>query len=166
MDLQAEVEDPAQIGAGVAFEYFGDLAVAERSLQTPREAHQLLSMRPATVLLDRAQRVHEAIDAETDGVGKIRVENEELKDAIVGKVGGVDLAVGLEGGAGPQQADPLQVFESVVGIVGGFEVVVVVDLEQARGRRGALDIAADLNELPALAMAEGRVCDALEEVDA
>src|SRR5271163_4775554 len=97
---------------------------------------------------------------------KVRIEDQELKDAIVGEVGGVDLTVGFEGGAGPQQPDPFQIFESVVGFLRRLEAVVVVDLKQPRGRRSAFDIAPNLDELPALAMAQGSICHSLEQMNA
>src|SRR5580658_9663675 len=119
-------------------------------------------MMAATVLLDGAQRVDQAVDAKANGMRKIRVKNEEFQNAVVGKVGGIHLAVAFKGGTRAQQPDPFQVIEGVVSLVRRLETVAVVDLEQPRRRRGALNIAADLNELPAFAMAQCRIGDTVE----
>src|SRR5271154_7082881 len=104
----------------------------------------------SAVLLHGAQRVHQRIDAETNGVGKISVEYQEFQNALIREVCGIHLAVALKRGAGAQQPDPLQIIEGVVGLVRRLETVVVIDLEQPGGGRGTLDIAAYLDKLPSL----------------
>ena len=101
-------------------------------------------------------------------MGELGVEQKELEDPLGGEVGGVDLAVGLKGGGGAEQAHPVEVLVRLGEIVG--EIVVVKEigvegLEQHGGGGGALDEAADLDELPAFAVAHGGVGDALELVD-
>jgi hypothetical protein len=59
--------------------------------------------------LDGFDGVADAVDAVADGVRKVAVEEQKLQDAIGRKVGGVDLAVGLEGGAAAQQAHQLKI---------------------------------------------------------
>jgi hypothetical protein len=47
-------------------------------------------------------------------VGKVAVEQQKLEDAIGRDIGGVDLAVGFEGGAAAQQADQLKILVALV----------------------------------------------------
>jgi hypothetical protein len=83
------------------------------------------------------------------------------------KIGGVDLAIGFEGGATAEQADQFEVL--VAGVDSRsclIEEVGLVDLKQRGGGVGALKIAAEADELPSLAVNHGGVADALEEVNA
>ena len=98
--------------------------------------------------------------------GKVAIEEQEFENAIGRDVGGVDLAVGLEGGAAAQQADQLEVLVAGVLALGRAEEFGLVDLKQGGGGVGALEVAAEADELPALAVNHGGVADALEEVNA
>ena len=105
-----------------------------------------------------------AVDAVTDGVRKVAVEEKKLYDAIGDDVGGVDLAVSFEGSTAAEQAHQFKVL-----VTGAFlflfEEIRLVDLEHGGGGVGALEIAAQADELPTLAMNHGGIADAFEEVN-
>ena len=81
-------------------------------------------------------------------------------------VGGVDLAIGFEGGATAEQADQLKILVTGVLALVRVEEFLLVDLEHGGGGVGAFEIAAEADELPALAVNHGGVADALEEMNA
>ena len=81
-------------------------------------------------------------------------------------VGGVDLAVGFEGRAAAEQADQLKILVAGVLALLGIEEFLLVDLKHGGGGVGALEVAAEADELPALAVNHGGVADAFEEMDA
>ena len=110
-----------------------DRSISQGCLQAAGKPHQLLGVVAAAILLDVAQRGDEAVDTETDRVRKVRVEQEKLEDAVVGQIGGVNLAVGLERSAGAEKANPLEVFEAVMRLLGRFVSVALIELEQPRG---------------------------------
>ena len=75
-------------------------------------------------------------------------------------------AVRLERAARSQQAHPLHELAELGRLSRRALEVAIVHVEQRRRRRGALDVAAQLDELPALAVRHRRVGDALEQVHA
>ena len=108
----------------------------------------------------------DAVDAVANGVREVAIEEEELEDAVRGEIGGVHLAISFEGGAAAQQADLLEVLVAGVTPLRRAEQVGLIDLQQRGGGVGALEVAAQANELPALAVNHGGVADAFEEMDA
>ena len=95
---------------------------------------------------------------------KLGREEQELEDAVRPQFGGVDLAIGLERRAALKQADPLEVIAGIDrrgGIVGENAVVYV---DQRGEHAGALDEAAELDEVPAFAVVHRGVGQALEHV--
>jgi hypothetical protein len=53
--------------------------------------------------------VADAVDAVANGVRKVAIEQQELENAVGRKIGGVDLAVGLERRATAQQAHQFKI---------------------------------------------------------
>ena len=102
---------------------------------------------------------------------KDRVEQQKLGDAVGRHVRGVDAAVRLERGAALEQTHPFEILgrlvgDAIVGFARGLACgALVVGAEQRGDGVAALQEAPRLDELPALRVAEGRVGEALEEVD-
>src|ERR1700739_2973303 len=97
---------------------------------------------------------------------KLGVQEQEFRYPQRANLGGVRLAIGFESDATAEKADPLEVFRRFDGT---FKIVghaLEMGLEQRGERIRALDITAQLNELPALAVAHGGVGDAVEEISA
>ena len=107
--------------------------------------------RRAAGTLDGFERMRDAVDRIADGVGEIAIEEKEFEDAVGGDVGGVDLAIGFERGATAQQAHLLEILIAGVLPLRSAEQVGLIDLQQRGGGVGALQIAAEADELPSLA---------------
>jgi hypothetical protein len=104
----------------------------------------------------------ETVDSEAQGMGELGVEEEELQDLMRREISGVDLAVGFECGSAAKEAHPFEVLVASRKSFGLSPEVVVVGLKQNGCSSGALDEAADLDELPAFAVAHGGICDSVE----
>jgi hypothetical protein len=165
VDLAALRLDAAKVGDDVLVEDLVYATKAKGCLEATGEAAELGGTLVAAFALDGLERVLEAINGEAQGVREPFVEEEELEDALGCEIGGVDLAVGLEGGRGTEQTHPVEVLVLVVERVVGGPEILVVGLDEDGSCRGALDVAADLDELPSLAVAHGGVGDALELVN-
>src|ERR1700761_4888180 len=123
-------------------------------------------MQPTPFALDRVQRLVQPVDRVANGVRKLRIEQQEFHDALIGQVGRIYLAIGLKRSTGPEQSDPFQILVGVDRILDLRENIAVIDIEQLGGRRGALQKTPYLQKLPSLAVAERGVGDSLEEVHA
>src|SRR6202021_3745563 len=97
-------------------EDFSDAGVAELGVQQADHRSDLFRRPTAAGTLDRLDGVANTVDAETDGMGKVAIEKEELENALGRDVGGVDLAIGFKGGTTAQQADKCQIL--VAGALG------------------------------------------------
>ena len=86
-----------------------------------------------------------------------------MKDLGLREVGCGDIAVGFKGGSAAQQAHPLQKLR-VAGAFGDAVVssVRIKDTQQCSDGECPFDGPANLDEVPALAMAHGRVGHALK----
>jgi len=93
------------------------------------------------------------------------VQNQEFGDPLRLHIGSVRLAISLEGGAGAQQSDPLQVDAFRSGRSGLMEFM-EVRAHQSRDGHGTFEIAPGLDELPALTVGHGGIGDALEQMRA
>ena len=96
---------------------------------------------------------------------KTRMQNQEFRDALRLHIRGIRLAISLERGARAQQSDPLQIDAFSRG-VGGLMEFAKVRAHQSGNGHGALQVAAGLDELPALAVGHGGIGDALKQMRA
>ena len=65
-------------------------------------------MAPGAAVLDGFECIETTVDAITNGVGEVLIEEQEFENAIGADVSRVDLAVGLESCAATQQANLFQ----------------------------------------------------------
>ena len=108
-------------------------------------------------------RQRQRIVAERPEVG---VQHQVLRDAPGPHVRGVVPAIGLERAARLQQAHPLDVLADAQVPLVGPVALAELHLEEGSRGAGALDVTAELHEVPALAVRHGGVGDALEQVHA
>ena len=166
VNAQALLADGVQECRRIAGQNFADGGVAEHGVQPADARGELVRRAAAAGALDGFNGVADAVDAVADGVGKVAIEQQKLENAVGSKIGGVHLAVGFERRAAAQQADQLEVLIAGVLALRQVEELRLIDLEQRGGGVGALQVAAEADELPALAVNHGGVADALEEMDA
>ena len=140
--------------------------VAEHGVQAADARGQFVRRAAAAGVLDGLDGLANAVDGVADGVGKVAIEQQKLENAIGSEIGGVDLAVGFEGRAAAQEADLLEILVAGVLALRRMRELRLIDLEQRGGGVGALKVAAEADELPALAVNHGGVADALEEMNA
>ena len=116
---------------------------------------KLIGRTAAAGVLDGIDCGTDAIHAVADGVRKVAVEQQELENAIGNDVCGVDLAVGLECRATTEQTHQLEVMVTGVLPLLRVEQFGLVNLKHGSGGIGALQVAAEANELPALTVNHG-----------
>ncbi len=153
--------------AGVSpCQYLVDGGEAEHGVQPADAGDQFVRRAAAAGALNGFNGLAHAVHAVADGVRKVAIEQQKLQNAVGRNIGGVNLAIGFEGCAAAQQADQLKILIAGVLALLRMKQIRLIDLKQ-RGRGvGALEIAAQADELPALAVNHGGVADALEEMDA
>ncbi len=130
MDLAALHQNAVQVADHVLREDLVHLGIAQRRLQPAGDAREMLGALLAAFALDGVQRVLQGVDGEAQRVREVGVQQQELEDLLRRQVGGVDLAVGLEGRARAQQPHPLQILVALGDAVGVAPEIVVVDLQQ------------------------------------
>ena len=139
---------------------------SEHGVQSADAGGQFFGRTAGAGALDGFEGGADAVDGIANGVGEVAVEQQKFEDAVGGDVGGVDLAIGFECRAAAQKAHLLEVLVAGVLAFGSAEEIGLVDLEQGGGGVGALEVAAETDELPALAVNHGGIADAFEQVDA
>jgi hypothetical protein len=102
VDLTALRLDTAEVGDDVLVEDVVDPAKAQGGLKTTGEAAELGGALLAALALDGFERILEAVDGEAQRVRELLVQEKELEDALGREIGGVDLALCLEGGRGTE----------------------------------------------------------------
>ena len=150
--MQADIEDvlrraELELGQEPAGQFLG--LVAEATLMDPGDAAQ-----------DRVEVAH----GEAHGAGEVVGKQQELGDQRGLDFGAIQGLVGVPGTAGTEHGGPAK----GVGLTGGGGRAVrgegvVAHVEDARGLVGALEVAAALDEEPALVADDGGIGQALEE---
>ena len=107
------------------------------------------------------QRIAHAIDGKPHGMRKFGVEQQEFGDLLRPDRRRVGFAIGLERRAEFQQHQPVEIFGRVRDI--RFRRA-EMQIEQAADQLCALDMTAELQKIPAFAMAEGRIGDAAQRM--
>src|SRR5580693_1338786 len=150
----------------ISGEDLSDAGVAELCVQQADDGSDLFRRAAAAGTLDGLDGMANTVDAETDGVGKVAIEKEELENALGRDVGGVDLAVSFKGSTTAQQADEFEILVArTLALLLGRQFL-LIDLKQSGGGIGALKIATEADELPSLAVDHGGVTDPFEQMNA
>ena len=155
--------DLAQERVDRAADQFVDLAEIDGRLETPRQTFAGGAALRRRARRHVSQRIAHAIDGEFHRMRKFRIEQQELRDLFRLDRRRVLFAIGLERRAVFEQAQPVEIF----GRCGefGMGLRAEMDVEQAAHQLRALDEAAELEEVPAFAMAQRGVGDAAQRVD-
>ena len=162
MHLSALPPHVIEIGIQPAAHDFINLAETERSPQPARNPPHARRAALRDFRSDLIERGLQSVRRKADGVGKVRVQDQEFRDAQWLQIRRVGLAIGLESGAGSQQADPFQVLRG--GGVAGMLELAEMHAHQRGNQHGPFEKPSDLNELPAFAVGHGGIRDALEQM--
>src|SRR5215204_1219298 len=162
--LRALVTHVVEIRAQTRLQNLVDQAETERGAQAPGEPVNAAGLARARRLGDGLEGRLHRLGREAHGARAVWVQQQKFDDALGAQVGRVDFAVSFEGSTRLEQTDPVEVVALRRVRDARCHQLVRIDVEQGGGRGGALDVAPDLYELPALAVVHRRVGDALEKV--
>ena len=101
------------------------------------------------------ERTLQTINRKANRVRELFVKQQKLDNALRTNIGCIDLAIGFKRGTGAQQANPLQILIAFDDTMRLVPELMRIDIQQRNRSRCALQVAAQLDEVPALAMAHG-----------
>ena len=138
------------------------LAVVQPGVQLPRLPLDLARV----VVAEQLQRLEDEVHARMQRSRHVVAQDQQLGHAPRRDHVAVDLAIRLEARHRAQQRAPLVIVDRAADVGGGGQQGVVLDVENARGVVGALDVRAQADEVVRLVAKHGSEGYAAKEVRA